>query len=241
MSGVRIFCNSYIPVENWDHEFVVVNSRLVSENPLPALVSFDLLNPLDNSGNGHKVTKAGGIIKPYGLDFNRANGGSVTDFIANKDSISVLCAVKVNGTDAFNTFLDSRTLNSSTSSGFAVDFSTATQKLRLNLTYPSGANEVVQFPTFVAGEWNILCFTLSPTVIRGENHLGEIITKDFSSPINVGQWASPLLLGKSVTNGTCDGSVGFVAVYDGYWTPDQRKAAIQTGREVMVARGESIS
>ncbi len=236
MSGVRIFCNSYIPVDNCDHEFVVVNSRLVSENPLPALVSFDLLNPLDNSGNGHKVTKAGGIIKPYGLDFARDNGGSTTDFIANKESLSVLCAVKVNSADAFSTFLDSRTLNSSTSSGFAVDFSSGTQKLRLNLTYPSGVGEAVRFPTFVVGEWNVLCFTLSPTVIRGENHLGEIITKDFSTPINVGQWASPLLLGKSATNGTCDGSLGFVAVYDGYWTPEQRKIAIKTGMDVIFAR-----
>lgn len=235
MSGVRIFCNSYIPVDNWDHEFVVVNSRLVSENPLPALVSFDLLNPLDNSGNGHKVTKAGGIIKPYGLDFNRANGGAATDFIANKDSISVLCAVKVNGTDAYNTFIDSRTINSGTSSGFAVDFSSATQKLRLNLPYPSGSNITFPFPTLATG-WNVLCFTLSPMAIRGENQLGEVFFYDFANPMNVGKWASPLRLGESVTGGTCDGSVGFVAVYDGYWTPEQRKAVIKTGIDVMASR-----
>ncbi|MBK0003182.1 hypothetical protein [Erwinia sp. S38] len=236
MSGLRLVSNKFIPVTSWDHDFVVVNSRLVDDIPLPCLAAFDLLNPLDNSGHGWKVTIGGGIIKKYGLGFSRVGGGAGTDFIANKESISVVCAVKPNSFDAFSTFIDSRTINNGASSGFAVDFSNATQKMRLNLIYPSGVTEAVQFPTFVMGEWNIFCFTLSPRSVRGENHLGEIITKEFSTPVNVGFWSIPLKLGTSVTNGTCDGDVGFVAIYDGYMTPEQRKNSVSVAKDIISKR-----
>ncbi|MBU8939695.1 hypothetical protein [Klebsiella quasipneumoniae] len=237
MSGVRIFCNSVIPVDSWDHDFVVVPSRLVSDIPLPTLVSFDLFNPLDNSGNGNTVTKAGGIIKPLGgLGFTRAGKGSTTDFIANTDAISVLCAVKPESVGEFSTFLDCRNLTPGEGSGFAVDFSSTESVIRLQVIYPSGNSVAYPFPTFVAGEWNVLCITLSAAAMRGENQHGEIIANDFTGAINLTRWTQSLLLGQGVSGGTCDGSVGFVAVYDGILTPTQRKEAIQTGLAVITSR-----
>ena len=52
MTGVRILCNQIIPVTDWNHDYVTIPSTLESQSPLPTLTSFDLLNPLDNSGTG---------------------------------------------------------------------------------------------------------------------------------------------------------------------------------------------
>ncbi|MEJ4043909.1 hypothetical protein [Erwinia sp. SLM-02] len=236
MNGLRILCNKVIPLDSWDHDFVVVKSPLVDDIPLPCLASFDLFNPLDNSGHGWKVTKGGGVIKNYGLDFTRQGGGASTDFIASKDAISVLCAVKPNSFDAFSTFLDCRQMTEGSGSGFCVDFSPNDKAVRVQVVYPSGTGVSYRSPTFVENEWNILCITLSAESLRMENQHGDVVPNEFTSPINITHWVRPLIIGQGVSGGTCDGSVGFVAVYDGFLTPAQRKAAIRTGIEVINSR-----
>lgn len=236
MSGVRILCDKDIPVDSWDYEFVVVGSKLVSEISSQCLVDFDLLNPLDNSGNGWTVTKGGGIIKPYGLGFTRSGGGAQTDFASNSDAISLLCAVRPNSTTAFSTFIDCRTLTVGSGSGFRVVYDQSQNKIRVQIVYPSAAVAYYTFQTFVSGEWDIICITISSSSLRIENQRGEVLQVDFSSTINLTKWAVPMILGQDVSGGTCDGGVGFVAVYSGAMTPAQRKAAITVGSEIMASR-----
>ncbi|MBK0000278.1 hypothetical protein [Erwinia sp. S38] len=236
MSGLRLVSNKFIPLTSWDHDFVVVNSRLVDDIPLPCLAAFDLLNPLDNSGHGWKATKGGGVIRNYGLDFTRTGGGGSTDFIASKDAVSVLCAVKPNTYDAFSTFLDCRNVTAGSGSGFCIDFSPNDRAVRVQVVYPSGTGVSYRSPTFVENEWNILCITLSSASLRIENQHGDVVPNEFTSPINITRWAIPMLMGQGVSGGTCDGSVGFFSVYDGYMTPAQRKSAIAVGKEIMASR-----
>lgn len=236
MSGIRLVCDEFIPVTSWDQEFVVVNTPLVDDIPLPCIVSFDLFNPLDNSGNGFLVSKAGGIIKPYGLDFKRDTGGSSTDFTADESAITLLCAVRPNSTGTYSVFLDSLITTAGAGSGLSIDYS-ATGKIRVRGAYPSGSLAIYEFPTALTAGWNIICLSVSEKTIRAINQESEVIGATTTGSFNSAKWAAPLSLGKSnLGSGTCDGSVGFVSVYRGSMTDEQMKSAIAVGAAVMASR-----
>ncbi|MBU8940187.1 LamG domain-containing protein [Klebsiella quasipneumoniae] len=240
MAGVRILVNKQIPLTDWNHEFVPVRSALTDDAGLTPLAVFGLLNPIDDSGNGYKVTKAGGVIKTYGLDYQAATGGSGTDYVPAESAFTVLVAFKIDNLSEFGNIINCLNLTAGNGSGFSLAYSNTDNKLQLRVAYASGGQSTNAFTdTIVQGKWYSLVFTFTPGAWRAQLNTGSVVLGgNESNPVPVP--ASPLLIGKSSTTGAFTGSVGFVAVYDGVMTIEQCGNAITIASEVMSNRGVTI-
>lgn len=240
MSGVRILCNQIIPVTDWNHDYVTVASKLMSGSPLPALACFDLLNPLDNSGHGYKVTPRGGQIRDWGLHYDDGAIPSITDFAkAGQGAVSFITAFKLNEIDRYITILS----NQITGAGFNLYYSAG---FYMAYIYPSGSPGTIAGAGVINGEtdkWYVACGTFDSVnktaSVRISDAGLQYGTIGTNYPANT-VLDNPLVIGggpNGSTTASMNGDIAFAAYYDGAFTASQRDAMISVGQQVLRDRG----
>lgn len=240
MTGVRILCNQIIPVTDWNHDYVTIKSKLESKSPLPTLASFDLLNPLDNSGHGYTVTPRGGQVRDWGLHYDNGAIPSITDFAkTGQGAVSFITAFKLSGADRYITILS----NQVTGAGFTLYYSGG---FYMAYIYPSGAQGSIAAAGVISaevGKWYVAC-----GVFDAANKTASVRISDAGlqyGPIGPNFPSNtvldnPLSIGggpNGSTTASMKGDIAFAAYYDGAFTASQRDAMISVGQEVLQDRG----
>lgn len=241
MTGVRILCNQIIPVTDWNHDYVTIPSALESQSPLPTLTSFDLLNPLDNSGNGYTVTPRGGQIRDWGLHYDNGALPSLTNFAkAGHGAVSFITAFRLSSLSRYTNIINNR----SAGKGFNVYYNSG---LYLACIKPDGTvTKIISQGTVSVPEinkWYVASGVFDP--------VGKVASVRFDTLglryDNLDAWIpentsldTPLSIGGDPTGSTTSSMVGdiaFVAFYEGAFTATQRDEMVSVGREVLRERG----
>lgn len=240
MAGVRIFCNKIVPVSDWNHEYVIMPSDLITRSPLPALASFDLLNPLDNSGHGFKVDSGGGKVHDWGLHFENGVAPAVTDLKkAGVGAISFVVAFRFSDISRFMHILSNRI----SGAGFRFFYNAG---FYLGITYPSGASTSLSAGGFIPAvkdKWYVAAGVFDPVrksaavQIRDAGvQYGDIGT---AFPANTALDHALYIGGDTTANPsqTMIGDIAFVAVYEGAFSTQQRDDMVGIGMVILKERG----
>lgn len=238
--GSRFLVNDIIPVTGWNHEFVTVKSKLETQSPLPTLVSFDLFNPLDNSGHGYQVTRNGGQVRAWGLHYDDGAIPSATDFmIAGHGAVSFLTAFRLSSLSRYTNIFSNR------SAGAGFNFYHR-NGLYMSCTFPSGTDSEINAGgviTPVVDTWYVAAGIFDPAGATANVRIEGLglqyggISSSFPQNTVLN---NPLAIGGAPTGSTASsmmGDVAFLAVYDGAFTATQRDGMIAVGREVLQKRG----
>ncbi|WP_102803003.1 LamG-like jellyroll fold domain-containing protein [Klebsiella michiganensis] len=240
MPGTRIFCDQIIPVPDWNRDYVTVKSKLESKSPLPTLASFDLLNPLDNSGHGYTVTPRGGQIRDWGLHYDNGAVPSLTDFVQpGKGAVSFVTAFNLSRLDRYINVFSSREAGA----GFNFYYSGG---FYLSYIYPGGGTGTIatgEVSAPEAGKWYV-----AAGVFDAANKIASVRISELglrygsiggSFPANTVLDAALSIGGgpDGSTTSSMAGDIAFVAAYDGAFTAEQRDAMIPVGQEVLQKRG----
>lgn len=240
MAGVRIFCNQVIPVTDWNHDYVVIKSKMETKSPLPTLVSFDLLNPLDNSGHGYTVQPKGGQIKDWGLHYENNAVPSTTNFVkTGQGAVSFMTAFKLSAKNRYINILSNRV----NSAGFNLYYSAG---IYLSYIYPSGTTGTIAAGGVIdvdVDKWYVAVGVFDPVSKTASVRISEAGLQ--YGPIGTG-FPENTSLDKEVsiggdpnglTTSSMYGDIAFVAYYDGAFTTDQRDNMVNVGLEILRDRG----
>lgn len=240
MAGTRILCNQVIPVTDWNHEYVTIRSKLESGSPLPTLACFDLLNPLDNSGHGYRVTPRGGQVRDWGLHYDNNAVPSTTDFkLPNKGAISFITAFKLDRKDRYINILNNR----DTAKGFNFYYSGG---LYMSYIYPSGTPGTIAAGGVVdvdVGTWYTAVGVFDAvnkvaSVRIGADKLQYGTIGDGYPATDVAALAMNIGGGANLaTTSSMAGDIAFATFYDGAFTTLQRDAMVSVGNQVLRDRG----
>ncbi|MGQ5405352.1 LamG-like jellyroll fold domain-containing protein [Klebsiella michiganensis] len=240
MAGVRILCNQIIPVTDWNHDYVTVKSKLESKSPLPTLASFDLLNPLDNSGHGYTVKPNGGQIRDWGLHYPNGAKPSETNLVkTGQGAVSFIVAFKL---DAINRYINiiSNRLNSA---GFNFYYSGG---FYMSYIYPSGTPGTIAAAGVInaeVGKWYVAVGVFDPVnktaSVRISDAGLQYGTIGSGFPGNTSLDAAVSIGGDpgGLTTSSMHGDIAFNAYYDGAFTADQRDAMVSVGTDILNERG----
>ncbi|CAI0909701.1 LamG-like jellyroll fold domain-containing protein [Serratia ficaria] len=240
MPGVRVFCNQVIPTTHWEHDYVTISSKLQRKSPLPTIASFDLLNPLDNSGNGYRVEPRGGQINPWGLHYDNGARPSVTTLVKpGQGAVSFAVAFKLDAANRYINIISNRTkgvgFNFYYSGGFYMSY-----------IYPSGTpGTIAGGGAIVAkvGKWYVAVGIFDPVnktaSVRISDAGLQYGTIGPSFPGNTSLDAAVSIGGdpNGLTTSSMHGDIAFVAYYDGAFGPEQRDLMADVGLEVLGDRG----
>ncbi|SWU66214.1 hypothetical protein [Klebsiella pneumoniae] len=240
MAGVRILCNQIIPVTDWNHDFVTVKSKLESKSPLPTLASFDLLNPLDNSGHGYTVSPNGGQIRDWGLNYLSGAAPSSTDLVrTGQGAVSFIVAFKLDSiVREFN-------ILSNIAPGVGFNFYYG-GGFYLGFTYPSGTAGKISAGGIIAaevGKWYVAVGVFDPVSKTASVRISDAGLQ--FGPIGTGfpsntSLDAPMGIGGKpggATNTSMFGGIAFAAFYDGAFTATQRDAMVSVGMDILQERG----
>lgn len=237
--GIRIFSDKIIKFANWNRDYIPVKSNLQVKSPLPTIASFDLLNPLDNSNNGYKVTPKGGKINYWGLHYDNGAVPSVTDLVKpGQGAVSFCVAFKL---DAINRYINIFS-NRVNSAGFNFYFSNG---LYMSYIYPSGTPGTIAAAGVITpevGKWYVAAGVFDPVNKTASVRIGYLGLQ--YGPIGSG-FPENTTLDKAVsiggdpnrlTTSSMVGDIAFLAFYDGAFTPEQRDAMVNVGMEILAKR-----
>lgn len=235
MAGVRILCNTVIPVTDWNHEYVTIKSKLESGSPLPTLACFDLLNPLDNSRHGYRVNPRGGQVRDWGLHYDNNAVPSTTDFIRpNTNAVSFITAFKLDRKDRYINILNNR----GPAKGFNLYYSGG---LYMSYLYPSGRPGTISAAGAVdvdVDTWYVAAGAFDSVSKTASFMVGDKLQY---GTIGTGYPEGAVLAANMHIGGGLDlsttssmaGDIAFAAFYDGAFTVEQRAAAVALGRQVL--------
>ncbi|EKZ6373160.1 hypothetical protein RE069_000191 [Klebsiella aerogenes] len=240
MAGVRILCNQVIPVTDWNHDYVTIKSKLESKSPLPTVASFDLLNPLDNSGHGYTVKPNGGQIRDWGLHYPDGAKPSVTDLTKpGLGAISFVVAFRLDSKNRyiniFNNRLSGIGFNFYYSGGFYMSF-----------IYPSGTPGTIAGAgeiTAEVGKWYVAAGVFDSVNRTASVRIGDAGlqygTIGNTFPVNTVLDAALCIGGdpNGLTTSSMHGDIAFNSFYDGAFTSEQRDAMVNVGMEILKERG----
>ncbi|EOV6093957.1 hypothetical protein ACN98T_005368, partial [Klebsiella aerogenes] len=171
MAGVRILCNQVIPVTDWNHDYVTIKSKLESKSPLPTIASFDLLNPLDNSGHGYTVKPNGGQIRDWGLHYPNGAKPSVTDLVkTGQGAVSFIVAFKFDAIDRYINIFSNRV----NSAGFNFYYSGG---FYMSYIYPSGTPGTIAAAgvlTAEVGKWYVAVGVFDPVTKNASVRISDV-------------------------------------------------------------------
>ncbi|HBQ0466128.1 TPA: hypothetical protein L7I91_004784 [Klebsiella aerogenes] len=240
MAGVRILCNQIIPVTDWNHDYVTIKSKLESKSPLPALASFDLLNPLDNSGHGYTVKPNGGQIQDWGLHYPNGAKPSVTDLVkTGQGAVSFIVAFKLDADNRYINIISNRV----NSAGFNFYYSGG---FYMSYIYPSGTPGTIAAAgaiTAEVGKWYVAVGVFDPVTKNASVRISDAGlqygTIGAGFPDNTSLDKAMCIGGdpNGATTSSMYGDIAFNAYYDGAYTAEQRDAMISVGQEVLRDRG----
>ncbi|MGO4743096.1 LamG-like jellyroll fold domain-containing protein [Serratia quinivorans] len=240
MAGTRIFCNAIIPTADWNNDYVPVKGKLITRAPLPVLASFDLLNPLDNSGNGYEVSAGGAKVQPWGLHYDNGAAPSQTNFVkTGHGAVSFVTAFRLNAVNRYINIFSNR----STGNGFNLYYS---GQLLMGYIFPSGTTGNIAVGTVaqpVVGEWYVAAGVFDPVNKKANVQFSELGLRygdiGASFPVDT-TLNTPMSIGgdpNGSTTSSMNGDIAFSAVYDGVFTVDQRDSMMSVGMEVLTDRG----
>ncbi|WBF43772.1 LamG-like jellyroll fold domain-containing protein [Serratia rubidaea] len=243
MSGVRIFCNEIIPITDWNHDFEIISSKLQTRSPLPTIASQDLLNPLDNTGNGYNVQQGGAEVRAWGVHFeDRAKPAPTALIKPGQGAVSFLTAFRFDALNRYTNIFSCRNEAADSGHGFNLYWSGG---LLMGFAYPSGevrnisGGDVAQPET---GKWYVAAGVFDPVNRKASvlfsdlglrfGDLGENIAPDqtLSTALAIGGGPD----GK--TTSSMRGDIAFLAMYDGAFSADQRTAMIAVGQDILKDR-----
>ncbi|WP_234008581.1 LamG domain-containing protein [Serratia sp. MYb239] len=243
-NGVRLFANKIIRYNDWNRMYVPIQSKLQTLSPLPAIGSLDLLNPLDNSGNGFEVKQGGATINYWGLHYESGAKPSATTLTKpGQGAVSFLTAFRFASLNRYTNIFSCRNETAGEGHGFNLYWS---GDLLMGFAYPSGEVRNISGGDVAQPElnkWYVAAGTFDPvnrkaSVLFSElglrfGDLGDNIAADqtLSTPLHIG--GGP----EGKTTSSMHGDVAFTAVYDGAFSVEQRTAMIDVGLEVLADRG----
>lgn len=240
MAGVRILCNQVIPVTDWNHDYVTIKSKLESKSPLPTLASFDLLNPLDNSGHGYTVKPNGGQIRDWGLHYPNGAKPSVTNLVkTGQGAVSFIVAFKLDAADRYINILSNRV----NSAGFNFYYSGG---FYMSYIYPSGTPGTIAAAGVINAEvekWYVAVGVFDPVTKTASVRISDAGLQ--YGPIGTGfpentSLDTAVSIGgdpNGLTTSSMYGDIACVAYYDGAFTADQRDAMVSVGMDILHERG----
>lgn len=242
MAGTRILCNQVIPVTDWNHDYVTIKSKLESKSPLPTIASFDLLNPLDNSGNGYTVKPNGGQIRDWGLHYPNGAKPSETDLVkAGQGAVSFIVAFRLDANNRYIHILSNRVR----SAGFNFYYSGG---FYMSYIYPSGTAGTIAAAgvlTAEVGKWYVAVGVFDPVTKAASVRISDVGLQygpiGASFPENTSLDAAVSIGGDTngLTTSSMYGDIAYAAYYDGAFTATQRDEMVAVGREVLQERGLS--
>lgn len=236
MSGVRILCNQSPARTDWKRDYIVIQSKLATKSPLTAIASFDLWNPLDNSGNGYLVNPGGAKIQPWGLHYDDGASPSKTTLTkSGQGAVSFIVAFRLSRLDRYINIFSNRT----TGVGFNLYYSAG---MYMSYIYPSGTPGTIASAGVLTPEidkWYVAAGVFDPV-----NKTASVRISDLGlqyGPIGTSFPANNLLdtpvsIGgdpNGSTTSSMAGDVAFLAFYDGAFSTEQRDAIVDVGLEVL--------
>lgn len=247
MTGIQIVCNTPLRGGDWDGEFIQIKSKLQTMSPLPAMACFDLLNPLDNSPSGFKITNKGSAkIEPWGVTFPNGSNAISTDCAKEGvEAVSFLVGFNLAGPARYTHIFGNKT------AGVGFNFYNAGGRILMAYQYADGSTGNISAGDNIAPEfnkWYVACGVFDMKNKKasfrvggaglGFADIGESMPTDavMNNPLFIG--GNP----GATTGSTMSGGVAFLSIYDGAFSATQRDAMIAVGREVLTDRGlENIS
>ncbi|EPH1427118.1 LamG-like jellyroll fold domain-containing protein [Klebsiella aerogenes] len=240
MAGTRIFCNQIISVPDWNYDYVTIESELEKKSPLPTIASFDLLNPLDNSGHGYTVKPNGGQIRDWGLHYPNGAKPSVTDLVkTGQGAVSFIVAFKLDANNRYINIISNRT----TGVGFNFYYSAG---LYMSYIYPSGTTGTIAAGGVIdveVGKWYVAVGVFDPVTKAASVRISDAGLQ--YGPIGTGfpentSLDTAVSIGgdpNGLTTSSMYGDIACVAYYDGAFTADQRDAMVSVGMGILQERG----
>ncbi|MGO4746017.1 LamG-like jellyroll fold domain-containing protein [Serratia quinivorans] len=243
-AGVRLFANKIIKYSDWNRQYIPIMSKLQTMSPLPTLASFDLLNPLDNSGNGFEVKPGGGQIQYWGLHYDKGVKPSPTTLVKpGQGAVSFLTAFRLSSLSRYINILNCRNTTENNGHGFSFYYS---GELLMSYVYPSGSLGTISLGNIAQPEidkWYVAAGVFNPADGSASVRVSELGLRYGVLGDNVAQGQTldtPLHLGGDPNGSTTSsmlGDVAFAAVYDGAFTIEQRDTMPDVGLEVLADRG----
>lgn len=238
--GMRFASGKIIKFTDWNREYVRVDSKLQKLSPLPTLASFDLLNPLDNSGNGYQVKQGGAQVKYWGLHYDNGAKPSVTDLVkTGQGAVSFIVAFKLDANNRYINILSNR-INSA---GFNFYYSGG---FYMSYIYPSGTAGVISSAGVITaeiGKWYVAVGIFDPVTKTASvrisdaglqyGNIGNGLPNNTSLDTAVSIGGDP----SGLTTSSMVGDIACVAYYDGAFTAEQRDAMVGVGMDILHERG----
>lgn len=240
MAGTRILCNQVLPVTDWNQDFIEVKSKLELRSPLPTIASFDLLNPLDNSGHGYRVKQGGAEIKPLYLHYSNGAKPSETTLIKpGQSTVSFVTAFRLSDMNRYIVIFSCRSVGA----GFNLYFSS---QMLMSFIYPSGTTGTITGGDVASPELNK--WYVASGIFDLVNRTASVRISDLGlrfGTIGESMPANTILdhamnIGGEPNGSTTSSMVGdiaFTAIYDGAFTAEQRDSMVSVGMEVLTDRG----
>ncbi|CAI2530653.1 Uncharacterised protein [Serratia ficaria] len=243
MGGVRIFCNEIIPITDWNHDFETINSKLQKKSPLPAIASFDLMNPLDNARNGYTVNQGGAQVQPWGLHYENGAKPSPTTLVKpGQGAVSFMTAFRLSSLSRYINILNCRNTTANNGHGFNLYYS---GELLMSYSYQSGNVGTISLGVLQQPEintWYVAAGVFNPAGGSASVRFSELGLRygDISGNTALNQSLDTALHiggdpGGSTTSSML-GDVAFAAIYDGAFTVEQRDSMPAVGLEVLKDR-----
>ncbi|CAI2527866.1 LamG domain-containing protein [Serratia ficaria] len=238
--GMRFASGKIIKFTDWNREYVRVDSKLQKMSPLPTIASFDLLNPLDNSGNGYQVKQGGGQVQYWGLHYENGAKPSVTTLVKQgQGAVSFLTAFRLTAMNRYINIFSCR----ATGAGFNFYFS---DQLLMAFIYPSGTPGTIASGDVGRPEldtWYVASGVFDPVNRTASVRIGDLGLRfgniGDSMPTNTTLDTALHIGGDpngSITS-SMSGDIAFTAIYDGAFTTEQRDAMVSVGMDVLTDRG----
>ncbi|CAI1593751.1 LamG domain-containing protein [Serratia quinivorans] len=243
-NGVRLFANKIIRYSDWNREYVTIQSKLQSLSPLPTIASFDLLNPLDNSGNGYEVKQGGAKIQYWGLHYDNGAKASATTLVKpGQGAVSFMTAFRLSSLSRYINILNCRNTAADNGHGFSLYYS---GELLMSFAYPSGSVGTISLGNIAQPEvnkWYVAAGVFDPAGGTASVRFSEIGLRFGVLGDNVAREQTldtPLHIGGDPNGSTTSsmlGDVAFAAIYDGAFTTEQRDTMPVVGLEILADRG----
>ncbi|WP_413502499.1 LamG-like jellyroll fold domain-containing protein [Serratia proteamaculans] len=243
MSGVRIFCNEIIPITDWNHDFETINSKLQSKSPLPTIVSFDLMNPLDNARGGYLVSQGGAQVQPWGLHYENGAKPSPTTLVKpGQGAVSFLTAFRLSSLSRYINILSCRDTTENNGHGFNLYYS---GELLMSFAYSSGAIGTISLGELLQPEvdkWYAAAGVFDPAGGTASVRFSELGLRYGSvsgnTPLDQTLNTAMMIGGdhNGKTTSSMIGDIAFAAIYDGAFTTEQRDTMPAVGLEVLKDR-----
>jgi hypothetical protein len=240
--GMRFSSGKIIKFTDWNREYVRVDSKLQKMSPLPTIASFDLLNPLDNSGNGYEVKQGGGQVQYWGLHYDNGAKPSVSTLVKpGQGAVSFLTAFRLSSLSRYINIFNCRDTTAGSGHGFNLYYSGG---LLMSFVYESGTLGTVSLGTVAApeiGKWYVAAGIFDPVNKVASVEFTELglrfgpaggaTNRTLDTAFNIGGDPS------GSTTSSMIGDIAFSAVYDGAFTKEQRGGMLDVGLEVLSDRG----